>query len=70
MAEVFIEQDEDGWRAKRNKRTVSRGDTQANLGEEMHDRFPKDVIFGERVRRGDDDLPKPNKWRVLHQPTE
>ena len=70
MAEVFIEQDEDGWRAKRNKRTVGHSDTQTDLGEEMHDRFPRDVVFGERVRRGDDDLPKPNKWRVLHQPND
>jgi hypothetical protein len=70
MAEVFIERNEDGWQAKRNKRTVSRGETQTDLGEEMHDRFPKDVIFGERVRRGDDDLPKPNKWRVLHHAKE
>ena len=70
MAEVFIEQDEDGWRAKRNKRTVGQGDTQADLGEAMHNRFRKDVIFGERVRRGDNDLPKPNKRRVLHQPKE
>ena len=68
MAEVFIEQDEDGWRAKRHTRTVGRSDTQTGLGGEMHDHFPNDVIFGERVRRGDNDLPKPNKWRVLHRP--
>lgn len=70
MAKVFIEQEEDGWRAKRNKITVGRSGTQTDLGEEMHDRFPGDVIFGERVRRGDNDLPKPDKWRVLHQPKE
>jgi hypothetical protein len=34
----------------------------------MHDRFPDDVIYGERVRSGENDLPKPDKWRVLHHP--
>ena len=68
MAEIFIEQHEDGWKAKRNKRTVDSGDTQTDLGQDMHDRYPNDVIFGERVRHGDNDRPKPNKWRVLHKP--
>jgi hypothetical protein len=67
MAEVFIEQGDDGWKARRNKRIVDSGDTQTDLGDDMHDRFPGDVIFGERVRRGDNDLPKPDKWRVLHR---
>jgi len=68
MGKVFVEEHEDGWKARRNKETVDSGDTQADLGKEMHDRFPGDVIFGERVRRGDNDLPKPDKWRVLHKP--
>lgn len=68
MAKVFIEQGDEGWMARCNKRTVDSGDTQTDLGEEMHDRFPDDVIFGERVRRGENDLPKPDKWRVLHRP--
>lgn len=70
MAEVFVEKHDDEWRAKRNKRTVGTGGTQGELGEEMHEKFPNDVIFGERVRRGDNDKPKPDKWRPLHKPAK
>ena len=68
MCKVFIEQDDEGWIAKRNKQIVDNGNTQTDLGGDMHDRFPDDVIYGERVRSGENDLPKPDKWRVLHHP--
>lgn len=68
MAKVFVEQDDEGWIARRNKRIVDSGNTQTGLGDDMHDRFPGDVIYGERVRHEDNDLPKPDKWRVLHHP--
>jgi hypothetical protein len=70
MGKVFIEEHEDGWIARRNKQVVSSGSTQGDLGEAMHNRYPEDVIYGERVRRGNNEKPKPDKWRVLYPSSE
>jgi len=68
MANVFVEEHEDGWVALQNKRPICYGATQAQAGELAHGLRPYDTVFGERVRTTD--VGSPDKWRVLHHPEE
>jgi hypothetical protein len=66
MANVFVEEHQNGWVALQNRQPICYGRTQAEAGDTAHNIRPNDTVFGERVR--DTEVGTRDKWRVLHHP--
>lgn len=68
MANVFVEEHNEGWVALQNRQPICYGSTQEQTGATAHTLRPHDTVFGERIRNTD--VGSPDKWRVLHHPTD
>jgi hypothetical protein len=66
MSNVFIESDDEGYKAIQNRKVIARGNTQLETGEKAHDMRPNDTILAERQRHTDEG--SPDKWRRMFGP--
>jgi len=64
VANIYVEQEGDGYVAFQNKQPIARGSTQKETAERAHRLRPNDPILAERVR--DTDKGHRDKWRRLY----
>jgi hypothetical protein len=64
MSNIYVEQDDDGYAAYQNKKTIAKGDTQMQAAKRAHRESPDDPILAERVRNTD--VGSRDKWRRIY----